>query len=123
MDFALVLTFPHISKVFFMKESKKHNHQIEINDLIDDAITNAITRRGLLTVSDDEAASISGGLAKGIVFEESKLIKPICPPPKPIHEPNVAGFKPVVPICPPPKPIHPPIVVGLIALPDDKNIA
>jgi hypothetical protein len=116
MDFALVLTFPHISKVFFMKESKKHNHQIEINDLIDDAITNAITRRGLLTVSDDEAASISGGLAKGIVFEESKLIKPI-------HEPNVAGFKPVVPICPPPKPIHPPIVVGLIALPDDKNIA
>jgi hypothetical protein len=102
-----------------MKESKKHNHQIEINDLIDNAITNAIARRGLLTVSDDETASIIGG-AKEIVFEESKRIKPICPPPRPIYPPVVAGFKP---ICPPPKPICPPIVVGLIALPDDKKLA
>jgi hypothetical protein len=102
-----------------MKSCKKYNHQIEINDLIDDAITNAVTRRGLSAVSDDEAASIVGGLSRQIAVEEFKLIKPICPPPKPMYPPTVAGFKPVTPICPPPKPICPPIIAGMIALPKD----
>jgi hypothetical protein len=102
-----------------MKNCKKYNHQIEINDLIDGAITNAMTRRDLLALSEDEAASIAGGLTKGIAVEESKLIKPICPPPKPIYPPTVAGFKPISPICPPPKPICPPIVAGMIVLPKD----
>ncbi|RUT10015.1 hypothetical protein DSM106972_005100 [Dulcicalothrix desertica PCC 7102] len=50
-----------------MEENKKFNHQMEINDLIDDAITNAITRRSLVetkdalfAVSDQEAAIIAG---------------------------------------------------------------
>ncbi len=43
-----------------MQGNKKYKGQIEINDLIDDAITNAVARRGLveqealLALSDEE---------------------------------------------------------------------
>lgn len=103
-----------------MEESKKSNHQLEINDLIDDAITNAVTRRGLVeTLSDEEAASVGGGLTaeknKKLAVNEPyaiagfKPIYPYCPPTKPVE-----------PACPPVKPICPPIIAGMIALPDEK---
>jgi hypothetical protein len=103
-----------------MEENKKFNHQMEINDLIDDAITNAVTRRSLVetkdalfAVSDEEAAIIAGGTG---VQEAARIAVP--------EKTNiaVAGFKPVNP-RPPVKPICPPIIVGLIALPDDKKLA
>lgn len=93
-----------------MEERKNCPQQIEIDDLIGDAIANAVTRRGLVeTLSDEEATSIAGGLT-----EEQKaiLIKRV---------PTVAGFKPIQPTCPPVKPICPPIVVGLIYLPEDER--
>lgn len=59
----------------------KYNSQIEINDLIDDAVKNAVTRRNevldseeaLLSMSDEEAKSVTGGV--GIIL--GILIKPI----------------------------------------------
>jgi flagellar biosynthesis regulator FlaF len=50
---------------------RKHNSQVEINDLIDDAVNNALARRkealgsedALLAVSDEEAKNIAGGIA------------------------------------------------------------
>jgi hypothetical protein len=40
-----------------MSENKKCDRQMEINDLIDDAIVNAVTRREFVeTLSDDEVA-------------------------------------------------------------------
>jgi hypothetical protein len=111
-----------------MSLNEKSNRQIEIHDLIDDAITNAVARRGLvekqealLPLSDDEAAMIPGGLgveetARVAVSLNPGIIagfKPICPPIKP----------PIKPICPPPKPpikpICPPILVGIIYSPKD----
>jgi hypothetical protein len=53
-----------------MAEHKRmYNSQIEINDLIDDAVKNAVTRRNealdseeaLLSMSDEEAKSVAGG--------------------------------------------------------------
>lgn len=55
-----------------MSEHKKiHNSPIEINDLIDDAVKNAMVRRhagldateGLLSVSEEEAEGVTGGLS------------------------------------------------------------
>ncbi|MBD2664918.1 hypothetical protein B6N60_01012 [Richelia sinica FACHB-800] len=45
---------------------KNHNHQLEINDLIDEAINNAIARRqealeSAEILSDAEAKSVTGG--------------------------------------------------------------
>lgn len=94
-----------------MQGNKKYKGQIEINDLIDDAMKNALARRGLveqealLTLSDDEIVGVIGGLTtqKPVIADEIDI--------------TVAGFKP---IKPPIKPICPPIVVGLIAVDNDK---
>ncbi|MEH2324604.1 MAG: hypothetical protein V7K32_13720 [Nostoc sp.] len=53
-------------------KERKYNNQIEINDLIDDAVKNAVTRRNevfdseeaLLAMSDEEAKSVAGGVSK-----------------------------------------------------------
>jgi hypothetical protein len=53
-------------------KERKYNSQIEINDLIDDAVKNAVTRRNevldseeaLLCMSDEEAKSVTGGESK-----------------------------------------------------------
>lgn len=89
-----------------MENNKKSNHQMEINDLIDLAITNAVIRRGVveedcLALSDDEAARVAGGLAiaRDVKALDTKTPKVI-----------VAGFKPV----------HPPLIVGLIVQDDSK---
>ena len=44
---------------------RKHNSKVEINDLIDDAVNNALARRNeaLVDVSNEEAENIAGGLA------------------------------------------------------------
>jgi hypothetical protein len=48
---------------------KQYSGLLEINDLIDDAVSNAIARRSELvgledTLSDEESASIAGGIAE-----------------------------------------------------------
>ncbi len=101
-----------------MQESKKSNRKLEINDLIDNAIDNAVARRGLVeTLSDDEAKSIGGGQSFSLSEEKISIVagfKPICYPIKPIE--------PVCyPIKPPIKPFCPPIIVGLIAVPEDQE--
>jgi hypothetical protein len=94
---------------------RKHKN-LEINDLIGDAVKNAIARRecqdaedDLLTLSDREAARIGGGLSFDIIAEPDDII--------------VAGFKPIDPSIeptdPPIKPICPPIIiVGMIYPPE-----
>ncbi|RCJ20368.1 hypothetical protein A6770_31640 [Nostoc minutum NIES-26] len=85
------------------RDNRKHNNQIEIHDLIDEAVNNALARRnqaqdaseGLTNLSDEEVANIVGGKT----------------------QPAIAGFKPV---CPP-KPVYPPIIVGLVAT--DPNVS
>ncbi|MFN6537175.1 MAG: hypothetical protein RM021_012500 [Nostoc sp. EkiNYC01] len=52
-------------------ESKNSNIRLEINNLIDDAVNNAVARRNLgedsedalLSLSDEETANVAGGLA------------------------------------------------------------
>ncbi|MEH2178227.1 hypothetical protein [Nostoc sp.] len=72
---------------------KNSNIQLEINNLIDDAVNNALARRnpvensedGLLTLSDEEMANVAGGLATNAI----SIVK----------EPIIAGGIPVrVPI-------------------------
>ncbi|MEH2450676.1 hypothetical protein [Nostoc sp.] len=51
------------------RKERKYNSQIEINDLIDDAVKNAVARRnqGLdseNTLSDEEAKSVAGGVSE-----------------------------------------------------------
>jgi hypothetical protein len=75
-----------------------YSSQIEINDLIDEAVKNAVARRNealnseeaLLSVSDAEAKSISGGISS----VDTSVI--LCP---------------IFPICP--------VVVGLMVPPED----
>ena len=101
---------------------RKLSTQLEINDLIDDAVTNAIARRGFSQdLSDDEAASVAGGrLAVSDVAINDIAIagfKPIDPlPTKPICLPPI---KPCPPQPCPPKPCEP-IIAGLIYIPPDK---
>jgi hypothetical protein len=73
---------------------RKHNSKVEINDLIDDAVNNALARRNeaLVDVSNEEAENIAGGLA---IF------------------PIILGFIKPFPLG---KIACPPIVVGLIAV-------
>jgi hypothetical protein len=112
-----------------MEPSKKANQQMEINDLIADAVTNAVTRRqlleteeALLGLSEEESAGIMGGLTSQITDTELKKIDLLCPPivlgliALPDDEPVVYPTTklPVKGICPP-------LVVGLIALPDEDN--
>ena len=79
---------------------RKHGGQLEINDLIDDAVTNAIARRGFSeTLSDDEAARIGGGQLQATELK--------------IDDIAIAGFMPIDPVCPPIKPCEP-LIVGLI---------
>lgn len=117
-----------------MKGYKKHNSQIEINDLIDDAITNALTRRGLVeslsALSDEETAGITSGFSTKpsidvvcnypeIAVAGFKQVEPICPPIKPICLPVQPVIKPICPpIKPVIKPICPPVIAGLVFIPD-----
>jgi len=62
-----------------------NNHRLEINDLIDSAVNNAVARRNeaLASVSDEEAKNVSGGM-KSKTRDESILIPIIAgmlPPP------------------------------------------
>ncbi len=51
-------------------KERKYNSQIEIDDLIDDAVKNAVTRRNkvldseeaLLSMSEEEAKTVAGGV-------------------------------------------------------------
>ena len=53
------------------RKKKNSNIQLEINNLIDDAVNNAVARRNpdqdsedaLLTLSDEEMANVAGGIA------------------------------------------------------------
>ncbi|MFN6559371.1 MAG: hypothetical protein RMY28_006135 [Nostoc sp. ChiSLP01] len=90
------------------RDNRKYNNQIEIHDLIDEAVNNALARRnqvqdtseGLSSLSDEEAANIVGG--------KTQLA--------------IAGFKPAYSPKPvPTKPVCPPIIVGLIA-PNPKSL-
>jgi flavin-binding protein dodecin len=53
---------------------EKSNRKIQITDLIDDAINNAIARRqdGLSELTDEQAGDIAGGLASA----STTIIKP-----------------------------------------------
>ncbi|MFM6247897.1 MAG: hypothetical protein ACKPEQ_01900 [Dolichospermum sp.] len=54
-----------------------NNHRLEIHDLIDSAVNNAVARRNeaLASVSDEEAKNVSGGIA--LTTSGARLIKPI----------------------------------------------
>ena len=103
---------------------RKLSGQLEINDLIDDAVTNAIGRRGFSQdLSDDEAASVAGGAlaVSKIAINDIAIagFKPIDPlPTKPICLPPIKPYPPLP--CPPqpcpPKPCEP-IITGLIYIP------
>lgn len=98
-----------------------------IRDSINDAISNAITRRGLVeetlfALSDEETAGITGGLnaETAIVVHDSnfeiavagfKQVEPIYSPIKPSIKPICLPTKPII------KPICPPVVAGLIFIP------
>ncbi|MFB2974922.1 hypothetical protein [Microseira sp. BLCC-F43] len=112
---------------------RKPSTQLEINDLIDDAVTNAIARRGFSEdLSDEEAASVAGGrlAASEMAIDDIAIagFKPIYPPPtKPICLPIDPIYPPIKsypPLpCPPkpcpPKPCDPPpIIAGLMPIPD-----
>ncbi len=71
-----------------------HNNPIEINDLIDDAVKNAATRRnealnseeGLLSISEEEAKNIAGGtwcvpIIQGAIIKPPLIIGVIVLPP------------------------------------------
>jgi len=70
-----------------------NNHRLEINDLIDSAVNNAVARRNeaLASVSDEEAKNVSGGIA--LTTSGARPIKPI-----------ICGM------------IKPPSTIGLIAV-------
>lgn len=73
---------------------KQHRSQLEINDLIGDAVNNAVARRSqidseLSALSDEQVKSVAGG--------------------RNIMNPTIMDYKS---ICPP-------ITVGLIAVPDE----
>jgi hypothetical protein len=78
-----------------------NNHRLEINDLIDSAVNNAVARRNeaLSSVSNEEAKNVSGGIA--LTTSGVRLIKP-----------RIWG-----------KIIRQPSTIGLIALPTQQAIA
>lgn len=57
----------------------KANNRLEINDLIDDAVNNALARRNeaLASVSDDEAKNIAGGALSKAIITGKIAIPPI----------------------------------------------
>ncbi|WP_236145105.1 hypothetical protein [Nostoc sp. CMAA1605] len=80
--------------------NRNFKNQIEINDLIDAAVSDALARR---SGNDDNLSDLSGEDADHVTGGIASL--------------TIAGYKPI-PICPPIiKPICPPIIVGLIAPP------
>ena len=81
-----------------------NNHRLEINDLIDSAVNNAVARRNeaLSSVSNEEAKNVSGGKA-AITTSGARLIRPI---------PIICGII-----------IRDPSTIGLIALPTQQAIA
>lgn len=106
--------------------NRKYNSQLEINDLIGDAVANAIARRSspdaeeeMFPLSNAEAANIVGGQTENIAVAGFKPISFPC-------DPVVLPTKPICvpPVDPPKQPIKitcPPIIVGLIALPLDNT--
>ncbi|MCW5314577.1 hypothetical protein GTQ43_12370 [Nostoc sp. KVJ3] len=66
-------------------KERKYNSQIEINDLIDGAVQNAVTRRNevldseeaLSSMSDEEAKSVAGGESKLVPIILGKIFVPI----------------------------------------------
>ncbi|MEH2063939.1 MAG: hypothetical protein V7K50_17015 [Nostoc sp.] len=66
-------------------KERKYNSQIEINDLIDGAVKNAMTRRNevldseetLLSMSDEEAKSVTGGALKLAPTILGKIVIPV----------------------------------------------
>jgi len=96
-----------------MNPNKISYSGIAINDLIDDAVANAIARRsGWETLSDEEAARVAGGQTESVVLEEADPI-----------------YLPMAPICvpikytkPPIKFICPPLIMGKIIAPPNKEL-
>jgi len=78
-----------------------NNHRLEINDLIDSAVNNAVARReeALASVSNEEAKNVSGGIA-AITTSGVRPIRPI-----------ICGI------------IRQPIIIGKIARPTDVRLA
>jgi hypothetical protein len=99
-----------------MPGNNQYKGQMEINDLIDNAISNAVARRelakqdALLALSDDETAAVMGGFTTQLGIADESL------------DIAVAGYKPIKPpIKHPIQPLCPPIIVtGLIAV--DKEL-
>ncbi len=89
--------------------NRKHNNQVEINDLIDDAVNNALVRRSeaLLPLSDEEAQSISGGTG-GTTSLLPAVLGVIIKPPK--HNPHPPIIHGVI--------IPPPIIHGVVINPN-----
>ncbi|WP_225977373.1 hypothetical protein [Nostoc sp. CENA543] len=77
--------------------NRNFKNQIEINDLIDAAVSDALARR---SGNDDNLSDLSGEDADHVTGGIASL--------------TIAGYKPIPPII---KPICPPITVGIIALP------
>jgi hypothetical protein len=74
--------------------AKKHKGQIEISDLMTDAVSNAVARRDraieaedtLTTLSADEVSAIAGGITSGTsvpVVKKPPIIAGFFPIPKP----------------------------------------
>jgi hypothetical protein len=105
---------------------RKHSGKLEINDLLDDAVANAIARRGFSQdLSDEEAAMVGGGklAVSEIAIDDIAIagFKPIYPlPTKPICWPIDPVCYPIEP-CPP-KPCEP-IIAGLIYIPPGGDVA
>ncbi|BAY23116.1 hypothetical protein NIES2100_28800 [Calothrix sp. NIES-2100] len=109
-----------------MNDKKKQgNSHFEINDLIDDAVNNALARRSeaILPLSDEEATSISGGTALPTTIIHGVVINP-CPQPTPfpptihgvvIKPPTIHGV--VINPCPGSTPF-PPIIHGVVLNPN-----
>ncbi|MCC5647555.1 hypothetical protein LC607_32535 [Nostoc sp. CHAB 5824] len=56
------------------RKERKYNGQIEVNDLIDDAVKNAVARRnqGLGSedaLSDEEMKSVAGGISQSFTIQ------------------------------------------------------
>ena len=105
-----------------MEQNKHYNKQMEINDLIADAVTNAIARRGLAAtedglfgLSDEEAASIAGGFTSETTVTKLK-------PTDLDYPPTIAGMMPLSDE-PTIEPICEPVVVGLIYVDPTEEIA
>ncbi|BAY64482.1 hypothetical protein NIES22_45800 [Calothrix brevissima NIES-22] len=111
-------------------KKKQCNSQFEINDLIDDAVNNALARRSealIITLSDEEANSISGGtsintIVHGVIIKPPLVPTPCHPyPPFPkvhgvvVKPPIIQGV--VINPYPQPTPL-PPIIHGVVINPN-----